>query len=153
MTPKVKLAVLILAGLWLPSIGGGAGKSDEETIREVDAQWSKAAQNRDAAKFATFYAETGSALPFNAPMVTGRSQVQELWTGLMAKPGFALHFEPTSIVVSKSKDMAYDVGTFELKLNDAQGTAMAIPGKYVVVWMKQVSGEWKAQLDCFNTDK
>jgi ketosteroid isomerase-like protein len=86
-------------------------------------------------------------------MVAGRAKVQELWTGLMAKPGFALHFAPTSIAVSKAKDMAYDIGTFELKLDDAQGTSMTIPGKYVVVWMKQSNGEWKAQVDCFNTDK
>jgi len=63
-----------------------------------------------------------------------------------------LHFAPTSIVVSKAQDMAYDIGTFELKLNDAQGAPMTIPGKYVVVWVKQ-GGEWKAQADCFNTDK
>ena len=152
MVPKVTLAVCLSVLLLSSGIGGAAGKSDEDTIRELDAQWSRAAQNKDAAKFATFYAETGSALPFNAPRVTGRTKVQELWTGLMAKPGFALHFAPTSIVVSKAQDMAYDIGTFELKLNDAQGAPMTIPGKYVVVWVKQ-GGEWKAQADCFNTDK
>jgi uncharacterized protein (TIGR02246 family) len=150
---KTRSAVLVVIVLLLAGIGSGAAKSDEEAVRELDAQWSKAAQNKDAAKFATFYAETGSALPFNAPIATGRAKVQELWTSLMAKPGFALHFEPTSIVVSKGRDMAFDVGTFELKLNDAQGQPMTIPGKYVVVWMKQSNGEWKAQVDCFNTDK
>jgi ketosteroid isomerase-like protein len=49
--------------------------------------------------------------------------------------------------------MAYDVGTFELKLNDAQSAAMTIPGKYVVVWKKQKGGSWKAEADIFNTDK
>lgn len=150
---QTRSAVFVAVLLLLAGIGNGAAKSDEETIRELDAQWSKAAQNKDAGKFATFYVETGSALPFNAPIATGRAKVQELWTSLMAKPGFALHFEPTSIVVSKSKDMAYDIGTFELKLNDAQGAAMTIPGKYVVVWVKPSNGEWKVQVDCFNTDK
>ena len=153
MIARYRLAVLLAIALLMAGTGSAVPKSDEEMIRELDAQWSKSAQNKDAAKFATFYAETGSALPFNAPMVTGRAKVQELWTGLMAKPGFALHFEPTSIVVSKARDMAYDIGTFELKLNDAQGASMTIPGKYVVVWVKQSGGEWKAQADCFNTDK
>jgi hypothetical protein len=44
----------------------------------------------------------------------------------MAKPGFSLHFTPAQIEVAKSKDMAYDVGTFELKLNDAQGAPTTI---------------------------
>src|ERR1700739_1840580 len=95
---KTRSAVLVVIVLLLAGIGSGAAKSDEEAVRELDAQWSKAAQNKDAAKFATFYAETGSALPFNAPIATGRAKVQELWTSLMAKPGFALNFDPTSIV-------------------------------------------------------
>src|ERR1700739_2051841 len=121
MMSKHRLGVILAVALVIPIAGGAAGKSDEEIIRDLDTQWSRAAENKDAAKFASFYSETGSALPFNAPMATGRAKVQELWAGLMAKPGFALRFAPTKIVVSASRDMAYDVGTFELKLNDAQG--------------------------------
>ena len=55
----------------------------------------------------------------------------------MSKPGFGLSFKPTKIEVSKSGDMAYETGTFELKLNDPQGNATSIPGKYVVAWKKQ----------------
>ena len=150
---KLKLGLILTAILIIMSSAASAPKADEQTIRDLDAQWSKAAQDKDAAKFASFYAETGSAMPFNGPIATGRTKVQELWTGLMAKPGFALHFEPTTIVVSKSKEMAYDIGTFELKLSDAQGKPMVIPGKYLVAWVKQANGDWKAQADCFNTDK
>lgn len=48
--------------------------------------------------------------------------------------------------------MAWEVGTFELKLNDAQGNLMTIPGKYVVTW-KKLGGTWKVAVDIFNTDK
>jgi ketosteroid isomerase-like protein len=75
------------------------------------------------------------------------------WNAIMAKPGFSLRFAPTQIEVAKSRDMAYDIGTFELKLNDAQGAPMTILGKYVVVWKKQKGGGWKAEADNFNTDK
>jgi uncharacterized protein (TIGR02246 family) len=136
-----------------PAACRAAAKTDEQTIRSLDREWSQAAENKDAAKFASFYAETGSALPFNAPIATGRAEVQGLWTQLMAKPGFFLSFAPTKIEVARSKDMAYDIGTFELKLNDVQGSPMTIPGKYVVVWKKQKDGVWKAQADIFNTDK
>jgi len=46
-----------------------------------------------------------------------------------------------------------DPGTFELKLNDAQGNATTTPGKYVVAWRKQPTHDWKAVADIFNTDK
>ena len=71
----------------------------------------------------------------------------------MGKPGFSLHFAPTRIEVADSKDLAYDVGTFELNLNDEAGKSMTIPGKYVVVWKKQKNGQWEVEADIFNTDK
>lgn len=66
-------------------------------IRDLEAQWSLAAQNKDADEFASFYSETGSAMPFHAPIATGKDQVRALWKALMAKPGFPLHFAPTRV--------------------------------------------------------
>ena len=131
--------------------GSASAKTDEQMIRDLDAEWSRAAENKDADKFASFYSETGSAMQFNAPIATGRAKVQELWKALMAKPGFSLHFAPTHIEVAASKDLAFDVGTFVLNLDDANGKPMTIPGKYVVVWKKH-DGNWKAEADIFNTD-
>jgi ketosteroid isomerase-like protein len=71
----------------------------------------------------------------------------------MSLPGFALSFAPTKIEVAKSGDLAYDLGTFELKTNDTQGNAVNQIGKYVVVWKKQSNKEWKVILDMFSTDK
>jgi uncharacterized protein (TIGR02246 family) len=150
---KFWMVLVLAAGVLASGIGAVAATTDEQTIRDMDAEWSRAAENKDAAKFASFYSETGSVMPFNTPIATGRAKVQEVWTQLMAKPGFSLRFAPTQIEVANSKDMAYDIGTFELKLNDAQGESMTIPGKYVVVWKKQKDGGWKAEADIFNTDK
>jgi uncharacterized protein (TIGR02246 family) len=150
---KFWMVLVLAAGVLASGIGAVAATTDQQTIRDMDAEWSRAAENKDAAKFASFYSETGSVMPFNTPIATGRAKVQEVWTQLMAKPGFSLRFAPTQIEVAKSKDMAYDIGTFELKLNDAQGESMTIPGKYVVVWKKQKDGGWKAEADIFNTDK
>ena len=141
------------AALVLTCATARAATDDEQTIRELDKAWSQAAEAKDAAKCVSFYSETASALPFNAPIASGKENIHALWTQLMAKPGFSLHFAPTKIEVSKSKDVAYDIGTFALTINDAQGAPTTIPGKYVVVWKKQKGGEWKAEADIFNTDK
>jgi ketosteroid isomerase-like protein len=53
--------------------------------------------------------------------------------------------------VAHSRDLAYEVGTFELTLDDAQGKPVKTPGKYVVVW-KQTDGKWRVAADIFNTD-
>jgi uncharacterized protein (TIGR02246 family) len=153
LNAKFWMVPVFAAGILALGMGAAAATTDEQTIRDMDAEWSRAAQNKDAAKFASFYSETGSVMPFNAPIATGRAKVQEVWTQLMAKPGFSLRFAPTQVEVAKSKDMASDIGTFELKLNDAQGAPMTIPGKYVVVWKKQKGGAWRVEADIFNSDK
>jgi uncharacterized protein (TIGR02246 family) len=153
LNTKLRLSVVLTVVVLGFGIGAAAGTSDEQTIRDLDKEWSRAAETKDAEKFASFYSETGSVMPFNAPIATGRAKVQEVWAQLMAKPGFFLSFAPTRVEVAGSKEVAYDIGIFELKLNDAQGSPMTIPGKYVVIWKKQTGGDWKAEADIFNTDK
>jgi len=146
-------AMLILFGIGVSFAQKSSGSADEQAIRKLDKEWSDAAQSKDAGKMLVFYAEEASAFPFNAPIATGKEQIQKLWAGLMSLPGFSLSFGPTKIEVAKSGDMAYDVGTFELKDNDASGTLTTTTGKYVVVWKKQPNKKWKVVADIFNTDK
>lgn len=126
---------------------------DETAIRKADVEWSQAANINQLDKFLSFYADDASVLPFNARMVSGKDQIRQFFTQLMSKPGFAVKFGPTRIEVSKSHDIAYEIGTAELKLNDAQGQPTTLPAKYVVVWRKDSNRHWKAVADTFNTDK
>jgi uncharacterized protein (TIGR02246 family) len=126
---------------------------DQTAIRQADAEWSQSANIKQLDKFLSFYADDASVLPFNAPMVSGKDQIRQFFTQLMSKPGFAVTFAPTKINVAGSRDLAYEIGTAELKLNDAQGQPTAIPAKYVVVWRRDSTKHWKAVADVFNTDK
>jgi ketosteroid isomerase-like protein len=126
--------------------------ADEAAIRKLDVAWSHATETKDLDGTVAPYAADGSVLPFNAPIATGAVAIREVWSSLMSKPGFHLTFAPTKIVIAGSGDMAWEVGTFELKLNDAQGNPTTMLGKYVVTW-KKVDGTWKAAADIFNTDK
>jgi uncharacterized protein (TIGR02246 family) len=152
---RTKICVGLLAVMLASALGTAlaAGSEEEQHLRDLDKQWSDAAASKDAAKTAAFYAPDGSMLPFNGPIVNGRAKIQEAWAGLMAKPGFSIRFEPTRIVVAKSRDVAFDVGTFELTMNDDHGRPATVIGKYLVAWAKQKDGRWKAEADCFNTDK
>jgi uncharacterized protein (TIGR02246 family) len=153
MRIKLMMIVLILA-----AAAGAQGKdtkssSAEKAIRDLDTAWSQAAQSKDLEKMVSYYADDASALPFNAPIATGKDLIRQLWSALMAKPGFSLTFAPTRITVAKSNDLAYEAGTFELKMNDAQNNPTTTNGKYVVCWKKQPKGDWKVEYDIFNTDK
>lgn len=143
------VAVVLSASLMAQNRKQG---KEEAAIRNADKQWSAAAGAKDLDKTTSFYAADASCFPFNAPIATGKDNIRQLWSHLFESPGFQLQFAPTKIEVASSGDMAYDVGTFELKMNDAAGNPTTTPGKYVVVWKKE-GAQWKAVADIFNTDK
>jgi ketosteroid isomerase-like protein len=126
--------------------------SDEMAIRNADKQWSQAIAEKDIDKTISFYGHNASVLPFNAPLAAGQDQIRDMWAHLFQSPGFHLQFAPTKIEFAKSNDMAYEIGTFELKMNGSDGKPATTQGKYVVVW-KREAGQWKAAADIFNTDK
>ncbi len=147
---KACIAVIVLFASM--AVVAQSPTADREAIRALDKQWSQAAGAKDLDKAVSFYAPDAYAMPFNAPAAKTPEQIRAMWKGMMAAPGYALKFGPTRIEVAKSGDMAYDIGTFELKENDPQGKPSTIIGKYVVVW-KKIGGQWKAVADIFNTDK
>lgn len=153
MRLKLAMAVLIIVPVAMAQANSKKTSDAENRIRALDAEWSQAAQSKDVDKMVSYYADDASAFPFNAPIATGKEQIRQLWSALMAKPGFSLTFAPTKIEVAKSNDLAYEAGTFELKMNDTQNNPTTTNGKYVVCWKKAPKGEWKVQFDIFNTDK
>jgi uncharacterized protein (TIGR02246 family) len=146
---RVFLVLLCISSLALSQ--QGRRPPEEKTIRDADAVWSHAIETKDLEQALSFYSDDASVLPFNAPIATGRQQIRQVWSHLLSTPGFSLRFAPSTVEVARSGDLAYEVGTFELTMNDAQGKPVATPGKYVVVW-KQADGKWKATADIFNTD-
>jgi ketosteroid isomerase-like protein len=66
---------------------------------------------------------------------------------MMGDPHFSLSFAPDEVVVARSGDLAYDVGSYTLTVSDPAGDPMTIKGRYVDVWKKDASGQWKVVVD------
>ena len=149
---NVALASMFFALLGASLAFAKDASRDEQAIRDLDAAWSHAAGTKDLDKTVSFYADDASMLPANMAIANGRDAIRGVWSQLTSLPGFSISFGPTKIVVSKSADLAYEIGTFQLTLNDAQGKPATSVGKYVVNWQKR-AGQWKAVVDIFNNDK
>jgi uncharacterized protein (TIGR02246 family) len=145
----VLMLVAVLASI--PALAKDTS-SNETAIRALDAAWSQAAGAKDLDKTVSVYADDASMLPANAPIASGKDAIRTAWSQLMALPGFSISFAPSKIVIAKAGDMAYEIGTYHLTLNDAQGKPAASVGKYVVNWQKR-GGQWKVVADIFNGDK
>jgi len=125
--------------------------ADESALKDLDAQWSKAAAAKDVESTVSYYADDAVLMPPNAPIATGVA-IRDFWKSMIASPGFAGGWKATKAEVARSGDLAYLTGTYELTENDASGKPVNDRGKYVEVWKKQADGKWKAMADIFNSD-
>ena len=148
---------LFLSLMFVTLLGSSLGfaqsaSSDEQAIRALDVTWSHAAGSKDLDKTVSFYADDASMLPPNATIATGKDAIRANWSHFMSLPGFNIQFAPSKIAVAKSRDLAYEIGTYQFTVNDQQGKPATSVGKFVVVWQKRAA-QWKVVADIFNDDK
>jgi len=137
------------------TIVGAATAADtkiEQTLRDLDAQWSAAAGAKDLDKTVSFYSDDAIVMPPNASAARTKEAIRKLWQDLIASPGFVISWKATKIEVAKSGDLACLSGTYEFAMNDASGKPVNDHGKYVEVWEKQADGKWKCGTDIWNSD-
>jgi uncharacterized protein (TIGR02246 family) len=125
--------------------------ADESALKDLDAQWSKAAAAKDLETTVSYYADDAVLMPPNAPVAAGAA-IRDFWKSMIASPGFAGGWKVTKAEVARSGDLAYLTGTYEMTENDASGKPVNDRGKYVEVWKKQADGKWKVVADMFNSD-
>jgi ketosteroid isomerase-like protein len=125
--------------------------ADEATIKDLDAQWSKAAASNDVQAAVSYYADSASVLPPDAAIADSGPAIRAVWESLLS-PGNAVSWQPTKVQVSRSGDLAYAMGVYQATSKDSRGNSVEDHGKYVEVWNKEADGKWKAVADIFNSD-
>ena len=125
--------------------------ADEGAIRALDAQWSKTASARDLDGAVSYYSDDASLLSPNAPIASDKQSIRAAWASLLG-PDTSLSWQANKVEVSRSGDLAYIVGVYQLTMKDSKGRPAADNGKFVEVWKKQADGKWKVTADIFNSD-
>ncbi len=124
---------------------------DDQSLRDLDAQWSKAAGAKDLDKTVSFYSDDANVFPPNSPAVTTKEGIRKVWKEFMDLPGFAISWKATKVEVAKSGEIGFVSGTYEITFNDASGKPMKEQGKYLEVFEKK-NGTWKCGADIWNSD-
>jgi uncharacterized protein (TIGR02246 family) len=125
-------------------------RAEAQAIRAQGRKYLEGAKNKDAAAIASVFAKDGVFLYPGMPLVQGQAAVREALTTFMQTPGFSLTFEPTRIEVAQAGDLAYEVGTYRLKMEPPEGRVDET-GKYVSVW-KKAGDRWEMVVDAPSTD-
>jgi ketosteroid isomerase-like protein len=125
---------------------------EETAIRQADLAWSKAMTDKQLDVTVSYYAEEASMFPPNAPTATGKNAIHNVWAQFFAMRGFLVTCHPTKIEASRSGDIGYTQGPYDLAYSDATGKTVKDRGRYLAVWKKQSDGAWRVVADIFNSD-
>lgn len=117
---------------------------------ESDNALSDLSRRKGANKaFLTFLAEDAVVLQPGSYPVEGKDKIREM---IFSAPdtGYTLTRRPSSAYVSKSGDLGYTYGIFEVQTTDKEGNPGFIRGTYLSIWRKNENGNWKIVLDTGN---
>ena len=86
------------------------------------------------------------------PALKGKQAIRGMIEGTSKIPGFKISWEPLSVVVSKSGDMAYMIEQNQITVNDSLGNPITQYNKAVTIWRKEADGSWKNVVDMWNAE-
>ncbi len=148
-----RFAVRVVAGALFACVGC-ASAGNETAVRSpilrLDADWSRAAQDRDVDRVVSFWADDAIVLPPGSPAVAGKAAIREFVAKSFQTPGFSISWKTATVAVSRSGDIAYTTGTNRVTFSTPDGKQVTVEGKAVAVWRREKDGAWKCVIDIWN---
>jgi len=127
-------------------------KSEEEKLMQLSRDWSKSAATDSIEKTLSYWAEDAIVMSPGEPALKGKQAIRGMIEGTSKIPGFKISWEPLSVVVSKSGDMAYMIEQNQITVNDSLGNPITQYNKAVTIWRKEADGSWKNVVDMWNAE-
>ena len=150
----MKVVVLLTSLIILYSCNnqGVDTEAEEKKLMELSREWSRIAASGDTAKIFSYWAEDAVMMSPGQPALKGKDAIREMVMGSFKVPGFKISWEPQSVEVSKSGDLAYLIEENQITVNDSLGNPLVTKNKALTVWKKQGGGSWKNVVDMWNAN-
>jgi ketosteroid isomerase-like protein len=133
-----------------PSVATPALSRAESGIRKLTQDWALACNTKHLEDLVDLYSTDGMVLRSNYPPVRGTSAIREFFVHLLE--GGLGDVELESLKVMVGSDLAFEAGRCKMLVPTAMGKRREERGKYVMIYGRQPSGEWKAVVDCWSSD-
>ena len=125
-------------------------KAEGEKLMQLSREWSRLASTDSIEKVLSYWADDAVVLSPGEPPIKGKEAIREMVEGSSKIPGFKISWEPLSVVVSKSGDLAYLLEENQITVNDSLGKPITQYNKALTVWRKEPGGSWKNVVDMWN---
>ena len=149
------LAVALLAALFAPISRPTVLASPHvtaDTLKQLEAEFMKAAADRGSQGYLSYYAEESVELPNGGPIIQGKTNIAP-GMGFLDDKNNRLIWTPVGADISASGDLGYTYGNYEFHSKNKQGKETVDYGKYTSIWKRQKDGSWKVVLDMGNSSK
>ena len=120
-------------------------------VEASGARMTAAYNNGDIAGFVRAYSDDVWVFPPSAPAFQGRAAAVDFFQ--RSYDGGFRNFQVTTTGVDRQGNMAYETGTWTGQITPAGQTApIREYGKYVQIWKRSASGEWRTHFVMWNSD-
>src|ERR1700686_1772590 len=136
------LAVTILVAVVFFSNAHSSAKADPDPLRQLEAAFMKAAADKGAQGYMSYYAEDAAELPNGEDAIQGKENIAKTM-GFLDDKNNRLTWTPVHADMAASGDLGYTYGTYEFRSIGNDGKPSVEYGKYASIWKKQKDGIWK----------
>ena len=133
-----------------PSATAPAMSRAESGIRKLTQDWALACNTKHLEDLVDIYGTDAIVLRSNYPPVRGTSAIREFFVHMLE--GGLGDVELESMRVMVGSDMAFEVGRCKMLVPTAMGKRREERGKFVMIYGRQPTGEWKALVDSWSSD-
>jgi ketosteroid isomerase-like protein len=141
------IIVVVLSGVRSSVANPHPATADD--LRQLEAELMKAAAEKGADGYMSYYADEAVEVPNGAAAIHGKANIAKDMGFLNDKKN-ELVWRPVYADISSSGDLGYTSGTFEFRSQDKNGKPTVDYGNYTSIWKKQSDGSWKVVLDMGN---
>lgn len=146
--PAFAALIMLIAGCNAPAKEKPA---TAEELSQVNRDFAKALNAKDAAAAANCYAEDAIVLPPGQPNVAGRAAIQKYWQGFLDGAGF-VDAAVSTVATGSNGDTGYEIGTADLHLKGPDGKIVTEKIKYSIVLKRNAEGKWLQTYDMWNAE-
>jgi uncharacterized protein (TIGR02246 family) len=122
----------------------------EAAVRRLTQEWVLACNTRQLDELLDLYAPDALVLRSNLPTIRGAGAVREFFFSALEAGLGEVSVEPMRVEVLG--DLAHEVGRYSALVPGTTGKRREERGKYLWVFAKQSSGDWKLVSECWSAD-
>jgi len=122
----------------------------EAAVRRLTQEWVLACNTRQLDELIELYASDALVLRSNLPPIRGAMAVREFFFASLEAGLGEVALDPIRVEVAG--DLAHEVGRYSALVPGPGGQRREERGKYLWVFAKQGSGDWKLLSECWSSD-